>query len=259
MQSFILKVERAKELIGQLKVELHTFLQTEPYKMEVKRDSENRPIYYISSATTLPNRIALISGEIIQQLRSALDNFAYSLFQKESPGQEGRHVYFPISDDKTRYALERDRKTAGMSDESTRWIDSLLPYKGGNDLLWQLHKLNNIDKHRLLIASGASFGSLNLGAVMAQFMRKSFPDQVRDLPELPALFIKPADNLFPLKLGDELFIDAPGAELLPNMQFRIDYVFNEPGVVEGYPIVGTLDSMVNEVERVVLEGRSKCL
>lgn len=258
MQSIVLKIERSKELLNELREELNTFRQQEPYKISIKRDSKTRrPIYYISHATPLPPRIALLSGEVIQHLRSALDNLAYNFFQKESPDEEGKHIYFPIFDDVTKYVQEKEKRTVGMSDACKKWIDSLSPYKGGNDVLWQIHKLNNIDKHRLLIAAGASFGSLNLGAVMTQFMKKSFPEQANALLELPAMFLKPADNLFPLKEGDKLFIDGPDEKEVTNMQFRIDYVFNESGIVEGYPIIGTLESMIDEVERVVSDGRAK--
>ena len=87
---------------------------------------------------------------------------------------------------------------------------------------------------------------------MNRFMKKSFPNQAKDFPDLPQMFLNPADKLFPLRVGDELFVDEPNALEIPNMQFRIDFLLNESGVVEGQDIVGLLQSMVKEVERVVL-------
>src|SRR5438132_5583994 len=42
-------------------------------------------------------------------------------------------------------------------------IDALRPYKGGNDVLWQLHELNNVDKHRLILTVGSALRSTDLG------------------------------------------------------------------------------------------------
>ena len=38
-----------------------------------------------------------------------------------------------------------------MSKAAIAAIDALKPYRGGDDLLWQLHRLENVDKHRVLI------------------------------------------------------------------------------------------------------------
>lgn len=35
----------------------------------------------------------------------------------------------------------------GMCPKAIKAIDALKPYKGGNDALWRIHELDNIDKH----------------------------------------------------------------------------------------------------------------
>jgi hypothetical protein len=76
----------------------------------------------------------------------------------------------------------------------------------------------------------------------------------RDIPDLSA-FLRPANNLFPLKVGDELFIDAPDAELNEKMQFRFDVALNEPGVVEGKGILEMLKQVADLVGSTVAEFR----
>ena len=44
-----------------------------------------------------------------------------------------------------------------MRKDAVDAIDAIKPYKGGNDTLWRLHGLNNIDKHRLLITVGLAY------------------------------------------------------------------------------------------------------
>ena len=83
-------------------------------------------------------------------------------------------------------------------------------------------------------------------------MRKmpSLPEGMRDnLPDLP-LFVRPADSLFPLTVGEELFIGGVDDEENPNMQFRFNVLLNEPSVVEGEPVTDVLSAMVVEVERI---------
>jgi hypothetical protein len=46
-------------------------------------------------------------------------------------------------------------------------------------------------------------------------------------------FFRPGDRMFPLKIGDELFIDSPDAKVNEKMQFRFDVAFGEPQVLVG--------------------------
>ncbi len=244
------KIDRAKQHLEELQKEIDTFFKLQPYKISTKRDPQTkRLIYYLTDVMSVPDKIALISGDIVQNLRSALDHLAYGLFIKENNGTvSARHIYFPIENDFQTYENEKLRKTKGISSEKVKLIDSTRPYKGGNDLLWAIATLNNTDKHRLLITVGSTFGSVDIGALMIDQMRKIMKD--KHLPDIP-LFISPADNLFPLKRGDQLFMDSPNAEANPKMQFRFEVVLNEKGVVEGQPVSATLESMIKEVEKLI--------
>lgn len=125
----------------------------------------------------------------------------------------------------------------------------------GSDTLWKLHKLNNVDKHRVLITAGSAFQSVNIGPHLGREMQKQLASTplASKLSELPPLdlFLRTADRLFPLKQGDELFIDAPEAVSDEKLQFRFEVVFGEQGVVFGEPIIETLASMVTCVENLV--------
>jgi hypothetical protein len=48
------------------------------------------------------------------------------------------------------YGSEKARKVEGMRELAIKHIDNLKPYKSGNQLLWRIHELDNIDKHRTL-------------------------------------------------------------------------------------------------------------
>ena len=77
------------------------------------------------------------------------------------------------------------------------------------------------------------------------------------VPKLDAYF-KPTNNLFPLKIGDELFIDAVDAKINEWLDFRFNIVLNEIGVSEGEPLLSTLTDISNVVSKTV-SLFTKCL
>ena len=66
-----------------------------------------------------------------------------------------------------------------------------------------------------------------------------------------SLFLRPADSGFPLKEGFELFIGAVGEEPNPHQQFGFNVALNEPGIIEGAPLLETLHQLKTLVERIV--------
>jgi hypothetical protein len=255
-----IKVERAEKHFRELEAEVQLFLNSQPYKVAAKRNPETRQlIYYLESVLDIPTIIAAITGDVLQNLRSALDHLAYHLVVIGTGGNGPfRHTYFPISDDGTKYKNEKPAKVKGMRQEAIQAIDALKPHRGGNDLLWRIHKLNNVDKHRLVLTTGSAFRSFNIGSTMNQMLKQSMLNagnaNAGNLPMLN-LFLRPADRMFPLKAGDELFIDAPDAEVNEQMQFLFDVAFGEPQVVDGEALLDTLKRMIELVDNIILSFR----
>jgi hypothetical protein len=255
-----IKIERAKKHLHDLEVEVRSFLDSQPYRIGIKRDPQTRrPVYYLLSVQDTPLSIAAITGDVIQNLRSALDHLAYQL-AIIGPGGKGslRRIYFPISKNEADYKTQKSSKVRGMRPDAIKAIDALKPYRGGNDMLWHLHELNNVDKHRLLITVGSAYNSVNVGPTMHRIMKHTwnvagFDDA--DIIPMPDLFIKPADRLFPLKAGDELFSDVPDAEADEKIQFRFEIAFGEPHIVEGKPLIETLQQMIELVDNIILRFR----
>ncbi len=252
------KVKRAKHHVRELNDVLQAFFAAHPYVIGTKRNPETRQlIYYLVSVREVPTMVDVIAGEVLQNLRSALDHLAYQLVLvgTAQPGPFN-HVYFPIFNSAKEYESGKLGQIKGMRQDAIDAIDAIKPYKGGNDTLWQLHRLNVVDKHRLLVTVGSSFQSLDIGPTLSRGLRALIPDEQKRaaMPDL-SLFLRPQDNLFPLKAGDELFIDQPDAEPDEHQQIRFAVVINEPGVLEGEVIVETLRQMVDLVDHVVLVFR----
>lgn len=259
LRQVVLKVERAKSHVRDLEREISAFLDTNPYRVATTRDPSTRQlIYYVSDVEACPERLALIAGDAIQNLMSALDHLAYQLVCSDTDDAppNPNWIYFPIQDTAEKYEAKKRGKIEGARQETINAIDALKPYQGGNDSLWVLYRLNNIEKHRLLITVGSMYQSINLGAHVSTELAKfiaSQPDSPFHGKEIPILdaFFKPADTKFPLKKGDQLFIDSPDAEPNEKLQFRFNVALYEPQIIKAQSLLKTVHQLTTLVEDIV--------
>lgn len=261
------KIERAKKHIVDLESEIKTFFDSKPYEVGTKRDPQTRKlIYYVVRVNTIPDCIATIAGDAIHNLRSVLDHIAQHLFLvgPNRPSGPGKHDSFIIRDSATEFKSALQGTIKDFRPDAVDVLRSIEPYQGGKGHeLWILHHLDIIDKHRLLITVGSSFQSVDVAALFRPFFEKIHAERFGSkdnsvLANFPPLFLKPADILFPLKAGDELFIDAPDAEVNEKMQFRFNVALNESGIVEGKPLLETVHHLADLVYNTFLILKS-CL
>jgi hypothetical protein len=155
------KVDRAKKHLADFEAEAFKFRETYSHVVGPKKDPKTgkRRIDILPVEVPVASfKLIAIAGDIIQNLRSALDHLAYQLVLIGSPGVEpSRDVGFPICASTKIYESVKVRKVKGMRPDAIKKIDSVKPYKGGNDALWKLHKFNNIDKHRALLTIGNDY------------------------------------------------------------------------------------------------------
>lgn len=145
------KVERAKKHIEDLHVSLKAFWDSEPNRITFQDDLKERErSYYLVSVADIPLEILNIIGDVLHNLRSALDHVAYALPLAHGV-KERSWNQFPIVESAAKYMSADVRgKVQTFRQDVVKAFDALKPYKGGNDTLWRLHELNKIDKHRLV-------------------------------------------------------------------------------------------------------------
>jgi hypothetical protein len=249
-----LKLLRAKEHLKGLELEIQDFFKTQPFKVGVKIDRETRkPTYFVESTTPVPDQISVIAGDLIQNLVTALDHLAYQLVCKDtndSPPKPNT-IYFPIAGDLDKYNENKRRKMNGASEETINAIDALKPYKGGDDLIWSLHALNNIEKHRLLLTVGSHAAGIHLGQLMSQHLGDHFPDGAKAALESMNHFLMPADKGFPLTADFELYTGAVDEQPNPKLEFRFNVALSEPGIIDGKPLFDTVNNFSTMVQEVV--------
>lgn len=245
------KLRRAAEHLEQLQREVGAFYATRPYQVAHRRNpTTRRLIYFVASAAPIPEHLALVAGDVLQNLMSTLDHLAYQLVCRDTLDKppNPRWIYFPIADTKADYDAKKSGKLSGAWPDTIAAIDALAPYRSDNDSLWKLYRLNNIDKHRLLLTAGSQAAGIHLGHLMAPQLKSTFPPEAVEAIKSMRHFLMPADKGFPLTAGFELYHSAPDEEVNTELPFRFAVALNEPGVVDGEELVKTMTELTQAVE-----------
>ncbi len=225
------KLQRAEKHIKDFGIAVERFKKTNPYEIVRQPDPEpGKRIYDVKRADAVPPIIRATAGDVLQNLRTALDYIACGVV-KANGGEPTADTYFPIlKKAPTAEQLETafNGKVKGASKDAINKIASLKPYQGGDDVLWRLHMLNKIDKHRLLMAAQSSMSRLNFDGPIRR-EPDGFPDVERTLSET---FV-PIPGGFPLKQGNQIVIELLPTQLDQNMQFFIEIAIYEPDIIEG--------------------------
>jgi hypothetical protein len=253
----MLKVKRADKHILELQNALLSFKASNPHRFSAKRDPQTRKLhYYVESMQPVPEEIALICGDILHNLRNALDHLVCRLVEIGDGAKAiTTSTAFPAFLTPDKYKAGRDGKVKGMRPEAIKAIDELEPYEGGaGDILWHLHKLNIVDKHRLIFTVGMAPTEMNVGKHlgakhMAELLKAKNLDPA-DFPDFPNVYA-PFPERKPLKVGDDLYISEPDAEVDENLEFLLDVAFAESGVAEGESILETVQKMADVVEGII--------
>jgi hypothetical protein len=230
------KIERAKKHIVDFSHDKVAFLDTNPYVVISKFNAEtNQTESIMGPMPQIPDALATIAGDAIQNLRSALDYLAAALVV--SVGNVPKFVYFPICETLKKYEAESPGKTKGMPPKAKEFIDSKEPYGGGNgNDLWILHTLNNTDKHKLLTTIGVNI------AKGFSFTLSPGGNTITALVDAPGL-----DE------GDILGSISGNYEGEHRIHFTFDIAFGQPDSIAGDPVLPALEYLASMVETIVEE------
>jgi hypothetical protein len=186
----------------------------------------SRKVLLAGQKTTLPRSFNVEAGAYINSIRSSLDLLATTLANRHGIARPNQ-TYFPVADSYASFAAGTYKgakfvKALPVADRNI--IKSLKPYKGGNELLWCLHYLDIMRKHRRLIPARLRPDNVQI------YMQQSFPGAI----------IFPATR--DVRVHDKTVIaliakDSPQSEL----QITLEITFDEPGSPIGSkPVVAAL-------------------
>jgi len=249
------KIERAKKHVGDLEASVQGFIQSNPYEV-IRHDEPDTGdwVFKVRVLRQPPLELSAIAGDAIHNLRASLDLLVCELVRGERNIVTDK-TSFPIARNAKVFKSGHMRMVEGAPHEAIRLIKRLKPYKGGNEALWRLHKLDIADKHRLLITVGGAHQSVVLDFAryfdnLPGMNPELIPPQDLSMP----IGLNAADQQWPLKDGTEVFRVGHGGQNLKmheNPQFTFHVAFGEGEIVQGEPLIPTLHQLVNFVEGVI--------
>lgn len=254
-----IKIERAKEHIANLEAEIATFIKSDNYRTVPDEDAETGDfLIRVRARREPPLRWGAVIGDAVNNLRAPLDILVYQRCWSITRTKPSSTVKFPVSETPEYFKTRDLPKVEGAGQSAVDFIEALKPYKGGNDGLWLLHRLDIANKHHNLVPVGqaiatwvfrpleglaSAFGGLSLpfGFVMGR------GDQVT------LEGIKNPVTTQPLKDGAIVY-RVPASlrgKVDMNPQFTFTVAFGETEVAEGEPVVETLHQLADLVDGIV--------
>lgn len=154
------KIARAEEHLKALKAEIAAWAQPAPYRLAEKRNADTTiiSVYVQVLRRTELARMALIAGDAIHNIRSALDHMVYELAiiagNGRFPPRGDRLLMFPIADAPKQFERECGRRLNTLTCNMRTRIERVQPYNRLRPdlppILSTLRDLDDTDKHRLL-------------------------------------------------------------------------------------------------------------
>jgi hypothetical protein len=250
--SALWKIDRARKHVDDLEAEVGAFWATDPYEVE----TAGAPLttggsYRVKRITPLPESIPLIAGDAAHNIRAALDHFAWSAV---APQERGVQTCFPIWNSVVvrtpdRWKKQVERQLRGASAQLIDAATNLEPWQSGRDsLLWAIHELDRVDKHRLVLSVAVALTRIGFDgesyelAVVKKFSGAN--------PAEP-LFLEPI-KWTPVEEGTVLFSAADGFDFgATGATMTFDIMLGEPEMLREQSAVTQLRILAGLAEKVI--------
>lgn len=240
----LLKVRRAKQHINDLSAAIDAFLAERPYRLMLRQSPKTRDqVLFVKTDKPVPDEFALILGDAVHNLRTALDLLVFGMVGDDAPSPE--RVLFPFA--KNAQALGSTIPNRQMHVASKEVIDALhalKPYPGGDDLLSGLHLVDVRDKHHLILTVGRVV-SISTG-LLAHYGLNITGDGIIN-------FVGAGDEVIRFKLPTARRNRGmiPKVEQESEVQPAFTVCFGEGETFAGQPVVPKLGEMVGSVENAI--------
>jgi hypothetical protein len=238
------KVLRAQRHAEEFKAAQGRYFADQPYRLSQQLHPEGP--YKVFRGWVVkwpPEELSLILGDIMQDLRAALDHLAWALSVNVPKSAESK-IYFPVYECREAY----ERRTKGgrpdprsglfkvqyMSARAREIIETLQPYRRGDDRalhpLWTINELARIDRHQSLNI----LGMFNQGEVRIERRPKGEYDH-RYVPIEQVLPLLARERAFPpphvsgTVVGMVPFDPDPEMDVYLDASFDVAFAPDPPG------------------------------
>jgi hypothetical protein len=241
------KIAWAKKNITNLKRQITKFLQQDDlYTVFTEPDPHNpqQTIHKMRLAKHFPDGLSERTGDIVNNLREALDHTIYALSKFKKPSITPGEAYFPFASDAVHFENTLNGRCKYLPQELRALIRGYEPYKGGSEALWALNQVCGANKHAILVPVGTV-------ATMAEVRVEGTGFWC--MPHIPSWDWT--------KQEMELITVRQEAKLRANFHFSFYVAFGEIDGVAGKAAIPALDTFVEMVETIIseIEAESKRL
>jgi hypothetical protein len=242
--SCFVKTNRAREILGQLNA-AHEEVGGPSYLRTEFVEQDGWHVARLRILAPVPPRVSCIVGDIIHNLRSALDHLA-CLIVENSGAAVTRTTQFPITESASRFAEVVQKQLGGVGAPFLKFVENLQPFSSqapSPNRLEVIHRLDIKDKHRNLLIASVLPHHIQFeaegreGAIVESKLCESLPFPLTDGLELLRLRLREDVRLEQLRIVVQL-----GASL----------AFMEDGPELGQPLVPLLYELTKYVEEHVL-------
>jgi hypothetical protein len=242
------QLQRAKKHIDRLEIELRAFHGTNPYTVRAEQIPESVALVFrVADVHDVPDDVTGTAADAIHNIRSTLDQLVYQLVEVNGGRPSRKRSAFPIADDADTFETMARERLRGVSGNAVDAIRRFTPYKSGNDTLWHLRELDDMDKHRKWLAvatimSGIQFPTrrhiLSPGVIAGT-----------QKPTIVGKTISPP-SITPAKKGDVL-MGHVGPLLSHDVpRFSFEVAIDEPSIMPCQPIYPTLQRMFDQAGHI---------
>jgi hypothetical protein len=173
LNSVELKIFRAAQHFESLQSELGAYFKSNPGKMvRQPHTCDNEAVFRFVSKEPVPTRFGLIMGDILQNLRSALDYLVWELVLAAN-NQPTEKNMFPVCSSLESFMHQVGRhRLDGIAADALAEIKGLQPFNLGPDanksILLAIEELANINKHRRILLTNLAAAPLQSEQVLVQ-------------------------------------------------------------------------------------------
>ncbi|KCZ53212.1 hypothetical protein HY29_17510 [Hyphomonas beringensis] len=157
-----LKVMRADHLLEELEIAIRVLPQSIGKQFLIGLSGETVHITFLPDQ--MPLQLSAALGDCVHNIRSAFDHVAVALTAPPIGTGNPNYSGMPTGKDQNAYEGERAKKMKGAPPSALAIIDALEPWRGGRNLVRELHELDIMDKHRLLVPAIAEMHIRSMGA-----------------------------------------------------------------------------------------------
>jgi hypothetical protein len=150
------RLSRGKKHARDLESASAAFINSQPYVRVIEPEANGiTKLHKVKLIKPFPEELADIATDAFYNLRSVLDQIAYAAAVASGNPSPG-FAYFPFSDTAEHWEDRAKGLCKDVPSDVTALFRAFKPYKDGNNALWALNELRNVNQHAILVPLGAA-------------------------------------------------------------------------------------------------------